>query len=327
MTQEKPGPGFYRNYFREIDVVHGLLTKPEDRDWLLSTPPDDVKQTDVVLYLGCNVLRTTHMIRTVQDIFKLMGVNFASVGGKTYCCGIQHFQRGDEDSGRAVAATTAANFQKFNPEQVVMWCPSCIYFYDDIMDMRGAQKEKSFDFNHVAEFLVDNLDKLDFQPQPETTVALHYHTGRAQGDAEAEAAKILLSKLPGVNVIDVGTDARFGRHCTPAVRERMGADEWETMATGFIEKAIDQGVDTFATLYHGCQRHMCRYEADYPVKVEHYLTVVGRALGIEHEDLHKKHVLSGDVDAIMEETSPCAIANGIPLEEARQVIQKVYPAR
>ena len=323
MAQQKPDRGFYQRYFKDIDVIHGLQTKPEDREWLLSTPPDNIKQSDVVLYLGCNVLRTTHMIRTVTDIFNLMGVNYAAVGGKTYCCGIQHFQRGDEDSGRSVAATTAANFQKFNPEQVVMWCPSCIYFYDDIMDMRG----KSFDFNHVAEFLVDNIDKLDFKPQPETTVALHYHTGREQGDAEAESAKLLLSKLPGVNLIDVGTDVRFGRHCTPAVRERMGNDEWESMATGFVDEAIKQGADTFATLYHGCQRHMCRYEADYPVKVEHYLTLVGRALGIEHEDVHKKHVLSGDIDAIMEETSPCAVANDISPEDARAAIEKNYAKR
>ena len=54
---------------------------------------------------------------------------------------------------------------------------------------------------------------------------------------------------------------------------------------------------------------------------------MGRALGIEHEDLHKKHVLSGDLDAIMEETSPCAVASGISPEEARLVIQKNYPAR
>ena len=323
MTQPKPDPGFYQKYFREIDVVHALQTKPEDRDWLLTTPKDSVKQSDIVLYLGCNVLRTSHMIHTVTDIFKLMGINFTAVGGKSYCCGIQHFQRGDEDAGRSVADTTTANFQKFNPKQVVMWCPSCIYFYDDIMDMR----ETSFDFNHVTEFLMANLDKLDFQPQPETTVALHYHTGRPQSDAEAQSALTLLSKLPGVNVIDLGSDARFGRHCTPAVREKMGSDEWEKMATGFVEQAIDKGADTFTTLYHGCQRHMCQYEADYPVKVEHYLTPVGRALGIEHVDLHKKHVLSGDTDAIIEETSPCAIANAIPLEEARQVIEKVYPKR
>ena len=98
MTQQKPDPGFYQKYFRDIDVVHGLQTKPDDREWLLSSPPDYIKQSDVVLYLGCNVLRTTHMIRTVTDIFKLMGVSYAAVGGKTYCCGIQHFQRGDEES-------------------------------------------------------------------------------------------------------------------------------------------------------------------------------------------------------------------------------------
>ena len=127
MTQQKPDPGFYQKYFRDIDVVHGLQTKPDDREWLLSTPPDDIKQSDVVLYLGCNVLRTTHMIRTVTDIFKLMGVSYAAVGGKTYCCGIQHFQRGDEESGRSVAATTAANYQQFPPEQVVRWCPTGNY--------------------------------------------------------------------------------------------------------------------------------------------------------------------------------------------------------
>ena len=226
MAQQKPNSGFYKNYFRDIDVVHSLQTKPDDRDWLLSTPPDDIKQSDVVLYLGCNVLRTTHLIRTVTDIFKLMGVDFAAVGGKTYCCGIQHFQRGDEAAGRSMATTTAANFQKFNPEQVVMWCPSCIYFYDDIMDMRG----KSFDFNHVAEFLVDNMDKLDFKPQPNTTAALHYHTGREQGDAEARSAKLLLSKLPGVNLIDIGTDPKFGRHCTPAVIDQMEPGSWEDMS-------------------------------------------------------------------------------------------------
>ena len=37
-----------------------------------------------------------------------------------------------------------------------MWCPSCIFFYDDIMDMRA-----DFAFQHVTEYLVQNLDKLD----------------------------------------------------------------------------------------------------------------------------------------------------------------------
>ncbi len=322
MTESKSDKGFYRNYYREIDVLHGLQSTPEERDWLLTTPKGDVKQSDIVLYLGCNVLRTTHLVRTVMDLFKLLDVDFTAVGGASYCCGIQHYQRGDQESARSVAETTAQNFRKFNPEQVVMWCPSCIYFYDDIMDMR-----ENFTFQHVTEFLVQNLDRLDFQPQPETTLSLHYHTGRPQSVAEAQSALTLLSKLPGVTVLDLGTDPRFGRHCTPAVREQVGPEEWDRMAQESVQRAVDAGADTLATLYHGCQRHLCGLEAEYPVRVEHYLTLVGRALGIEHEDLYKKHVLAGDPEAVLAETSPCAIASGISLEEARAVIQKTFPAR
>ena len=63
------------------------------------------------------------------------------------------------------------------------------------------------------------------------------------------------------------------------------------------------------------------------MRVEHYLTLVGRALGIEYEDVYKKHTLSGNLDAIMAETAPCAVANNIPLEEAREVITRTFPAR
>ena len=41
MAQDKTDKGFYQKYYREIDVLHGLQ----------STPKDDVKQSDIVLYL------------------------------------------------------------------------------------------------------------------------------------------------------------------------------------------------------------------------------------------------------------------------------------
>ena len=77
MADAKSDRSFYRNYYREIDVLHGLQSAPEERDWLLTTPKDSVKQSDIVLYLGCNVMRTTHLVRTVMDVFKLLGVDFA----------------------------------------------------------------------------------------------------------------------------------------------------------------------------------------------------------------------------------------------------------
>ncbi len=310
----------YGKYFREIEVLHSLQTTPQERDWLLSVPKkDEVKPTEVVLYLGCNVMRNAHLVRTAVDVFKLLDVDFVTVGGGSYCCGIQHFQNGDAESANAMAKSTVRNFQRFQPEQVVMWCPSCIYFYDEVMEMR-----EDFSFQHVTQFLVENLHKLSFRQQTEQKVALHYHTGRPQSDEEARCAMKLLSMVPGVELMDIGTDPRLGRHCTGRVREQVGAQVWDGIIADSFRRAVEAGVDTYATLYHGCHRILCGYEQDYPLKVEHYLTVVGRALGIEHEDLFKKYAVMGDAEAIFAETSPCAQASGVTPEEAQALIQKNF---
>lgn len=74
----------------------------------------------------------------------------------------------------------------------------------------------------------------------------------------------------------------------------------------------------------GCRRILCRHERDYPLKVEHYLTVVVQALGIEHEDLFKKHMLMSDTDAILADASPCAVASGGTQRGARDVVQRIF---
>ena len=179
-------------------------------------------------------------------------------------------------------------------------------------------------FQHVTEFLVENLDKLDFKPQPEAKVSLHYHTGPEQSDVEDQSALKLLSLLPGIDVTDIGSDPRLSRHCTPAAREKTGGDVWDGIIQGQFEHAVEEKVDIYSTLYHGCQRALFVHENHYPVKVEHYVSLVGRALGIEHEDLYKKYTKMGDLDAIMAETSACSVASGIGAEEAREIIQKTF---
>ena len=52
----------YKQYFGDIVVAQNLVTRPEERTWRLAAPPPDAEHHDIVLYLGCNVLRTSHMI-------------------------------------------------------------------------------------------------------------------------------------------------------------------------------------------------------------------------------------------------------------------------
>ena len=319
MTQAEKKKFSYGSYFKEIDATHALQTVPQEREWLLSVPKGEVRPTQVVLYLGCNVMRTAHLVRTAMDVFKLLGVDFVAVGGASYCCGIQHFYNEDTKAARAIARATVDNFQKFQPERVVMWCPSCIFFYDDIMQMR-----ESFSFQHFTEFLVENLDKLNLQETAAAKVALHYHTGNPQTDAEARSAAKLLSAVPGVDLLDLGAVPKLDRQCTLRGREQLDDGEWNRIISHSFQNAVEAEVDIYATLYHGCHRLLCGYEGEYPLKVEHYLTVVGRALGIEHEDLFKKYFKMGDTDAILAETSPCAQASGLKPQEARAVIDKTF---
>src|SRR5262249_46774980 len=58
----------YKRYFAEITTLHDLTTRPEERTWRLAAPPRDAEPHAVVLYLGCNVLRTAHLVQTVTPL-------------------------------------------------------------------------------------------------------------------------------------------------------------------------------------------------------------------------------------------------------------------
>jgi len=58
--------------------------------------------------------------------------------------------------------------------------------------------------------------------------------------------------------------------------------------------------------------------------VEHYLTVFARALGIEFEDKFKKYRHWQDPERVLEDATPCQIANGVGAERARAVVTETF---
>ena len=53
----------YGKYFGEIKLTHDLTTRADERTWRLAAPEATPARKPIVLYLGCNVLRTSHMIQ------------------------------------------------------------------------------------------------------------------------------------------------------------------------------------------------------------------------------------------------------------------------
>ena len=309
----------YRKYFGEITLTHDLTTRPDERRWRLTPPPAAGEHHDIVLYLGCNVLRTSHMVRTVTAIFDRLGLDYVAVGGPTYCCGIQHEKQGDTASAKGMSLSTIRMFERFTPREIVMWCPSCIYFYDEVQHL-----PMPVPFRQAAEFLVEQLPRLTFSQEVRQRVALHSHVASEPRRREGAAGRRLLEAVPGLTFVPIEPEPRFGRICTIDVQKEVGVDAWNGMVRDEIARAHAGGADTLATIYHGCQRLLCGFEAGAPLTIEHYLSVFARGLGIEFEDTYKRWTLSGDPAAILAEASPCMEANAVDPGRARAFVERTF---
>jgi Fe-S oxidoreductase len=312
----------YGRYFGDIKLTHDLTTRPEERTWRLTAPERAPARRQVLLYLGCNVLRTAHMVRTVTAVLDRLGVDYLAVGGPTYCCGIVHHQQGDVAAGAGMGQRTLELFRRYQPEEVVMWCPSCIYFYDEVV-----HAELPFRVRHTTEFLLDRLPQLRFTARVEATVAVHAHAVGEARQREARACRALLAGVPGVRMVELEPEPRFGRSCAPAIPQALGQDVWDGLVRDEIERARAAGADTLACIYHGCQRMLCGFEAEGRLTIEHDLSVFARALGIEFEDTFKKYRLWADPERVLADATPCMQANAVDPAAARALVTTTFGPR
>src|SRR5512145_562617 len=188
----------YRAHFGEVTLTQDLMSRRDERRWRLTPAPASGEHHDIVLYLGCNVLRTSHMVQTITAILDLLDLDYVAVGGPSYCCGIVHHTQGDVDAARGMSQGTLRLFERFSPREVVMWCPSCIYFYDEVQ-----QLTLPFPFRQAAEFLVEHLPALRFTREVRQRVALHSHVQNDARRREGAAGRTLLEAVPGLTFVPI----------------------------------------------------------------------------------------------------------------------------
>jgi hypothetical protein len=177
---------------------------------------------------------------------------------------------------------------------------------------------------HATEFLVDRLPALEFTHRVDAPVALHYHSQSEPRRREGAAARQLLEAVPGLRYVEVEPEPRFGRLCTADVQAQLGQDVWDGLIRDEIGRARAGGAEILATVYHGCQRLVCGFEAEGAITIEHYLSVFARALGIEFEDRFKKFRLWQDPERVLAEATPCQTANHVDPVRARELVEKTF---
>jgi Fe-S oxidoreductase len=315
-------PFNYADYFSQISVLGDLLLDGRERPWL-STIPADAERKQYVVWLGCNVLRTVHIVETLNDVMRHVGFDYVMLGGPANCCGVQHSRRGNAETGRKIAWNTFDKFDAFEPERLLYWCPSCDHRLSGLGD---DLSERAAERQHVTEFFVEHLDWFDFKPLPRPIrVALHAHTGTPQQDLDARATRRLLEAIPGVEVVDLPAVAELGFHCADPKIAQLPAGEFGQILAESVSVAESLGVDTLVTIYHACHRELVPADTAEDmlggISIENYVTLLARALGLpEHQDRFKHFARLGSTAAIMAELQPRIAELGLTPERVERVV-------
>jgi Fe-S oxidoreductase len=310
----------FGKYFGEINILADLQFMPGEKPYI-DRPSAVPEPKDLLLYLGCNVLRTAHLAKTVISVLKAMGFDFNTAGGPAHCCGIVHYLHGDPKCAHALVASSMRHFAKYGATKVLMWCPSCNEHYDEVVT---KEQDVSFPYEHVTAFIARHLERVPFVRRVERRVAVHYHTGHAQSDLDWQNTRSILQAIPGLDLVDVENPAALGRHCSSKWIGRIGLHQWQKEIIAILNAARDARVDVLATIYHSCHREICQAESKYPFAIVNYISLLGEAMGIEYPDVYKRYKLGGNPDAVFDEVQAYVRANHLDPARVREVLRSAF---
>ena len=296
-----------------VKVLSRLQLPPEFLDRVTRSVHAELPApADVVMYLGCNVLKTPHIALLCLEVLDRLGTTYRVFGGPANCCGVLQFRAGDLRNAGRVGVSTVEGFAGTGIPRVLTWCPTCNLQLGEIL---MPSTSPGFALEHVVPYIADRLDRLTphFVRRVERRVALHEHPG-VRGVTEAVVK--ILGAIPGVELVDLD-QPRIGYMCNslasvPAYKRELHARE--------LQAAAAAGVDCLVGIYHACHRELCAHERDYAFRVVNFLELVGEALGVQQPDLFKQWKVMQDVDRILAELGDRVEAAGLDLEAVREAM-------
>lgn len=272
-------------YFAEINTLADLQFIGEKKPYVDHPASAAPARKELLLYLGCNVLRTAHLVRTVIDVLRAMGFDFNAAGGPAHCCGIVHLRHGEPETATRVAANSMRHFGRYGATHVLMWCPSCHDQYDDVV---SKELGVEFTYEPVTAFIARHIDRVPFVRPVNKRVAVHYHRGSPRSVQDWQCVRTILSAIPGLELLELHDPVTPGRSCTTNWIRQVGRAHWEAMMAGVLQAACDSQADVLATVHPSCYREICGHEATYPLTIVHYMSLLGEALGIAYPDTFKQ---------------------------------------
>jgi heterodisulfide reductase subunit D len=300
-------PQLFRKMARAIRMMAAMQLLPDEVARLMRPAP--ARDVDAVFYLGCNAIRTPHILFNAMTVLDALDVDYEVVGGPAACCGIIHSKwEGELQAGGRVTEATLQRFGAFQPRKVLNWCPSCELHLGETVK---GYRQTTFDFDHVTRYLVEREDALTARlttPVP-LRVLLHAHEGMAANGANVER---LLRAVPGLTVVDTVLEAGYtcggsGADRSPALKAKL-RDET-------LGRVRETRVDALVSLYHGCHLQLAAAGRQHGFEVVNFTDLLVRGLGgTPREDCLEPLRALDDWPAIARDVAPRLHASGIDID-------------
>jgi Fe-S oxidoreductase len=185
---------------KAVKVLSRLQLPPDLlADITRSARADNGPRPEIVLYLGCNVLKTPHIALLCLDILDRLGARYQVFAGPGNCCGIIQFRAGDAKASGRIAGNTVARFAATGASRVLTWCPTCHIQLNEIV---MPSTEAGFHLAHVVPYIAERIELLQphFVHPVNKRVALHEHPGVA---GVTEGVIKILTAIPGLELVDL----------------------------------------------------------------------------------------------------------------------------
>src|SRR5262245_34563520 len=324
-------PAFdYTAYYQRVQDIKKLQIPAHATRWTERYEPPD-RAYEIVLYLGCNILRTPDIAADVVAVFEALGLDFIAVAGVQFCCGITWDRFGDVAKGQNVSDNTVERLASYGSRLVVHWCPSCDVHFSDIVTRRDA-KTLPFTVTNAPAFLRDLSQQglIPWRNAIPGRMVLHSHrgregheTGQRRARADRENVSTLLQQLPGVQFLGaIDSPPEYDYDCGPgSLRERS---RWLEIRTELLAEARRLGAETLVTVSHACQREWCD-AADSTLAVRNYISLVAESIGCARP--YETNTLgqlkqSADPQTIVERTRANWSSHGLSEEEATAIARR-----
>lgn len=229
-----------------------------------------------LFFPGCNIYNMPDKLLTAMDIMDRLTENWAYLPGLTHCCGGNHSTAGDLDAGLTAMKGLVDAFHADAFEMIVLWCPTCVTLFH--------LSEVNLPTIPFARFVADRLPGNANVQDDTGPITLHDPCKNLFLGIDPEAPRDLLAQVTGESVLEMPRK----NYCCGHGLLAGSPDKSRRWIESRLEEASDTGAGTMVNICHGCHWLFTGPEWRTEIKVANYVTLVGRYLGINHEERYLK---------------------------------------